>query len=161
MQQPWWMPLVASLCGVSVGFLLSQGKDWLSRRRRRRAHWAALGAELELCRRNAETYVHDRVLAPLYRLPTIAYKHSLPALLGEGAIAADEVSAVMQYFSEAETLNRGMDLAQGARASNDQKMLGEEVQRNVAKAKRLCQPTPGHTGANYYDPARAVIEKHV
>ncbi len=159
--QPWWMSVVASLCGVTVGFALAQSKDWWSRRRRRKTHWAAIGAELEFCRRMAETYERDPVLAPLYRLPTMAYRNSLASLLADAALNGEELNAVMQFFIEAETLNRGLDLAQEARAGNNEKALAEEVRRNTAKARRLRPVIPGETQADHYTPARIVIDKHV
>jgi hypothetical protein len=60
----------AALLGVLLGFILAEGKEWLARRRRRGAHWGALSVETEFCRVLAEAYVRDRVIAPLYRLPT-------------------------------------------------------------------------------------------
>ena len=43
----------------------------------------------------------------------------------------------MQYFSEVETLNRGLDLAQTARESGDEQALQAEFERNILKATRL------------------------
>jgi hypothetical protein len=156
---PWWVPLVAALLGVTVGFFLTQAKEILSRRQRRRTHWAALRAELEFCRRRAETYVRDRVAAPLYRLPTSAYSHSFPALLSDGAVTEVEADALMQFFSEVETLNRGLDLAQAAREGGDNAAVSVEFQRNTVKASRLFPPDGG--GSNYYTAVRSAVDAHL
>ena len=91
----------------------------------------------------------------------MAYRNSLAALLADGALKGDEVTAVMQFFVEAETLNRGMDLAQAARARDDDKALSEEVNRNRVKASRLRPAASGDTRQDDYTPARAVIDKHL
>jgi hypothetical protein len=92
---PWWMPLAA----VAVGFFLAQGIEWLRRRRERRAHWAALGAEAAFCERRARTYRKDNVAAPLYRLPMIAYAENLPALLCDAGLTADDVDCASSGFT--------------------------------------------------------------
>jgi hypothetical protein len=66
-----------------VGFVLGQGVTSLQRRRRLRAHWAALDAEITICGRQARAYLRDNVAAPLYRLPTMASAASFPRLLSE------------------------------------------------------------------------------
>jgi hypothetical protein len=43
--------------------------------------------------------------------------------------------ALTRFFSEAETLNRGLDLAQDAR--NDEAKLAAEFSRNLLKVQRL------------------------
>ena len=159
-QLPWWVPIAAALTGAGVGavlgFVLSQTKDWLSRRRRRKAHWAALRAEIKYCGSQASTYLGDQVAAPLYRLPTIAYGHSLGALLSDGAVDEAEVEALITFYSEVETLNRGLDQAHDARG--DGPTLENELRRNRVKAKRLKPP---ETGANYYSVALDVVDRHL
>ena len=156
----WWQTteLWAALLGVLLGFILAEGREWWARRRRRRTHWGALRAEIEFCRGLAETYLRDRVVAPLYRLPTAAYSQSFPALLGDAAVAETEVQSLIQFFSEVETLNRGLDLAQTARERSDAQALQAEFERNLLKAQRLVPP--GANAENYYQPARAVVDAH-
>jgi len=59
----WWQSVEvwATLLGVILGFALAEGKNWFERRRRRKAHWGALSAEIEFCRNQAETYFRDEV----------------------------------------------------------------------------------------------------
>jgi hypothetical protein len=159
----WWQSteLWAALLGVLLGFILAEGKDWWTRRRRRKSHWGALRAELEFCRHLSETYVRDRVIAPLYRLPTTAYSQSFPALLGDAAVAEREAQSLIQFFSEAEALNRGLDLAQSARERGDQEALEAEFKRNLLKAGMLIPPSAGGNSENYYRRARAVLDAHL
>ncbi len=49
---------------VLVGFLLAQVPLWADPRRRMRSHWAALRAEILLCRDHAKTLLHDGYMAP-------------------------------------------------------------------------------------------------
>ena len=61
--------LVREGTGRLLGFLLGLVPLYLDRRRRARAHWAALSAEAEIGERLARAYLTDGVAAPLYRLP--------------------------------------------------------------------------------------------
>jgi hypothetical protein len=134
----WWPELLKGLMplfGVALGFALAQMGNWWVSRRRRKAHWAALRAELRFCHGLVNTYEKDRIAAPLYRLPTAAYSRSFPALLSEAAVTEDQAMALTRFFSEAETLNRGLDLAQDAR--NDEAKLAAEFSRNLLKVQRL------------------------
>jgi hypothetical protein len=145
--QPWW-----ALVGVVLGFILSAGKDWFVRRWRRKAHWAALRAEIEYCCHLAKTYLQDDIAAPLYRLPTAAYAHAFSALLADGVPTEPETRTIIQFFTEAHTLNRGLDLAQAARERDDKPARQAEFARNRLKAERLVQ--------DYGQAARAVVEAH-
>jgi hypothetical protein len=67
----WWPELLKGLMplfGVALGFALAQVSNWWVSQRRRRAHWAALRAELRFCHGLVNTYEKDRIAAPLYRL---------------------------------------------------------------------------------------------
>jgi hypothetical protein len=156
---PWWLPWLG-LIGVVLGFILAQGKDWWSRYFRRKSYWAALRAELEFCREQAEIYMKDPYAAPLYRLPVTVYTHSFPALLGDGAVSEEDANALMRFFTEVATLNRGLDLANAARDRNDNNAtLQAEVNRNRIKAQRLTAADDG--AVNYYAAAKHVIDKHL
>lgn len=161
MEPECWLPnteIVAALLGAILGFILSEGKDCLARCRRRKSHWCALRAEIEVCRSKAETYLCDCVMAPLYRLPTTAYSQSFPVLLGDAAVAEGEVESLIEFFTEVESLNRGLDLAQTARERGDEGALQQEYGRNRLKAERLVPSLP--SAKNYYTSARAVVDAH-
>ena len=149
---------IAALLGVAVGFLLNILTEWWKGRARRRAHWAALRAEMDYCRGLAETYLRDKVSAPLYRLPTVAYANSLPSLLAEAALNETDTRNLLSFFNEVETLNRGLDQIEGARLITDpterDKTLADEYNRNRLKAERLV-PAQAHS---YYDNAKAVVD---
>lgn len=162
MAEPWWMSreIIAALLGVATGFLLSLGADWWRGRMRRRAHWAALNAEIEYCRGLAETYIRDNIAAPLHRLPTVAYANSLPALLQSAALNDSDMRNLLGFFNEVETLNRGLDQAEGARLIEDpvarNAKLTDEYARNRLKAERLV-PIDSRS-PSYYDRAKSVVE---
>jgi hypothetical protein len=146
-----WAALFGAVVGGILGFALGEVKDWLARRRRRKAHWRALSAEAELCREMAEEFLRAGVMAPLYRLPTLCYAHSFPVLLADGAPNEAEARAVTQFFCEVETLNRGLDQANEAR--NDEPRLGDEFGRNRLKAERLVG------SVSYYTRLRAILDQ--
>ena len=148
----------AALLGVALGFLLSLIAEWWRGRARRRGHWAALSAEMEYCRSLANTYLHDGIGAPLYRLPTVAYANSLPALLLAAALNESDTRQLLSFFNTVETLNRGLDQIEGARLIADpverEQRLAEEYGRNRLKAERLVPSV----ARSYYDSAKAVID---
>jgi hypothetical protein len=161
---PWWqpwVPVVGALAGAVVGFLLSQGVEWCRRRNLRRAHWAALRAELEFCCQRAETYLrHDEPKAPLYRLPTTAYASAFPELIRDAKVAETEMAPLMRFFTEVEDFNRGLGLVQAALDRNDDKKRDAEIRRNLSKAQMLVPPPVGSVDG-YYQPARAVLNAHL
>jgi hypothetical protein len=142
------------LIGVMLGFLLSQGVEWIRRRKRHNAFWHAINAELIYSGELAEVFLTDPVQAPLYRLPRSAFETCYPQLLADGAISEAESRALMTFFNEVETLNRGLDLATDH--SGDPVKLRAEYERNRKKAKRLAsQDGP------LYKQAFAAIAKHI
>lgn len=157
----WWMSdkLWATVIGVLLGFIISEAKGWCTRRRQRKVHWAALRTEVELCREAAESYLRDDKAAPLYRLPTLALGSSLPALLAGAWLKEDDARVLFQFFSEVDTLNRGLAQAQTFREKEKADLLADEYQRNRMKAERMI---PGKARAlTLYDQAKEVIAKYV
>jgi hypothetical protein len=148
---------IMGLIGVVLGYALTRLTDWWKGRTRRQAHWAALGAEIDYCRDRAQIYLDDDKAAPLYRLPTVAYANSLPALL-EAAALLDEADTwnLLSFFSEVETLNRGLDQVDRARLITDpverETNSQAEYNRNRIKAKDLV--------GKYYRDAKTVVDKY-
>lgn len=134
---------IGAVVGFVPGFLAGEFKDWWWRSRRRKAYWCALNAEIELCREMAQVFLAGRVMAPLYRLPTLSYLHSFPALLADGALSNLEAGAVTRFYSEVETLNRGLDQAHAVR--NEASLLAEEFERNQIKANKLVPSSSLYT----------------
>jgi hypothetical protein len=92
------------------------------------------------------------VEAPLYRLPRSAFETCYPQLLADSAISAAESRALMIFFNEVETLNRGLDLAGD---TPDPVKRNLEHRRNCLKAERLAPDGP------LYKEAAAAIAKHI
>ncbi|NMG42865.1 hypothetical protein GPA22_03825 [Aromatoleum toluvorans] len=155
--------VIAAFVGATLAFALIVLYDWLKSRRRRRAHFAALRAEIEHCRTLAQTYLTDGIPAPLYRLPTIAYAHSLPALLADGGLNEAHTRDLLAFFNHVETFNRGLDQSEAARrildsAERDAK-LSEEFSRNHLKAEKLI---PLRSQSNsLYDAAASVVNSRL
>lgn len=134
----WWYEYrqaIATLAGVVIGFCLPLAKEWWTNRRRRKAHWAALETEAEICREHADIYLADQVAAPSYRLPTRAFENSLPPLLAAGQLGVEEFRVLTEFFLQVETFNRGLDQVNEARG--DVEKLNAEYGRNRLKAARL------------------------
>lgn len=151
--------VIAAATGAGLTFLLVVLNDWLRTRRKRRAHFAALRAEMDYCRSLAQMYLHDQIPAPLYRLPTVAYTNSLPALLSEGALGGQDVHTLVSFFNEVETLNRGLEQVEGARLISDLAKLDGEFSRNKLKAAKLVSGDV--LSPSYYDLAKLVVDSRL
>lgn len=155
--------VIAAVTGTVVAFFLVVLYDWFRARRRRRSHFAALRAEMDYCNHLAQTYLRDRIAAPLYRLPIVAYSNSLPALLSEASLNESETHLLLSFFNEVETLNRGLDQAETARLIADPQerdaKLTDEFSRNMLKAQKLV-PVDA-LSPSYYDRAKSVIDSRL
>jgi hypothetical protein len=147
-----WERLLFAALGVVLGFLLNEGKNLLLRRRKHRAYWAALRTEIEYARGRAQMYVDDRIMAPLYRLPTKAFDRCYSELLADGALKDAEATALMAFYAEVETFNRGLDRVGAAEGDNALQM---EYSRNLLKAQQLV------SGGSLYTAAAASLKGHI
>jgi hypothetical protein len=149
--------VVKLLGGVIVGFLLSQGVNFFDWRRRMKAHWAALDAEIDIAERFATEYRTAGIKAPLYRLPTLALETALPALLREGVMTGTQVDSIESYALLVQDINRGLDLATQYR-SDDGTLLQEEYERLLKKCAHLLEPHAGRVA--YIAAARGAVRAH-
>ncbi len=124
---------------VLVGFCLSWAPQWFDRRRRIRAHWAALRAEAVLCVEKGNILRNDGIAAPLYRFPTLAFERALPVLLADGELAEEESLNLSRYLSQVQDMNRGLDNATAMHQASDSTKLDQEYRRNLAKATELVK----------------------
>lgn len=126
----------AGLISAGVAFLLIIGKEFLLRRRKHRAYLAALRSEILFCSELAESVATAGIKAPLYRLPTIFYKATVPELLEDGQLSESQSEALMRFYNEVETLNRGLN------SINWEGTITPEIrkshQRNCLKAERIA-----------------------
>lgn len=141
---------------VMLGFFLSFVPQWFDRRRKIKTHWAALRAEANLCNEKAIEYMKVGVMAPLYRLPTIAFEKSFPVLLIEGELSEEESLSINRYFAQAQDINRGLDNATAMAHADQPKKLEVEYQRNFIKATELTIGTDEDGGLS--KPAFEIIK---
>ena len=143
---------LVGLVGVVLGFALNEGKALFSRWRIHRGYWRSLQVEVEFSKDRVEGFLNDNVQAPLYRLPDFCFQACFPQLLASGAVGPEDAAALMTFYSELATFNRGLDRA--ADAETDERRR-EEDQRNRMKGARLVK-----NGAAY-QAARLAIESHI
>ena len=143
----WLLPLL-------TGFILALVQPWLSRKRRLRTHWSAIRAEIDGCSHKAKTLLADKVTAPLYRLPTVAYETSFPVLLVDGAISEEDITIVSDFYDMVQQLNRGLDAA--ANEPNDTRVMAHH-KRNKLKAGHIIDAEGDRPSR--YDRARAVVNQ--
>jgi hypothetical protein len=123
---------------IVMGFALAWIPQWFDRHRRIVAHWGALRAEATLCTEYANTLLRDGVMAPLYRLPTIAFEKAFPILLVEGELTEEQVLTLNRFFSQAQDINRGLENATRLAHAGDDARLQQEYGRLLLKANVLA-----------------------
>lgn len=143
--------------GVVLGFALSEAKSQWSRKKRVKGYWKALQAEIRVCGEFAETFLRDKVAAPAYRIPTISYTSVFPALLAETALDYSDVRALILFYTQADSFNRGLDQTELARG--DTNRLEGEYHRCMLKAEKLAPSEDPNT--SYYANAMSVLRARV
>ena len=164
-----WMPIVVAvissvsgLTGVGLGAWLGYWRESRQKEKRHLSYWSAMSAEVELCSGHAQAYVCDNVMAPLYRLPTIAYDEGFPALLGDGAVSEEETRSILRFYGQVVQINRGLEFAHAATSPDaSTEVLAREASRLLKKASDLTDSNCTDSGGPYYLRIRAAIDKHV
>lgn len=140
------MEIIAAIIGVIAGFALSEIKSWLTYRKKLTSHWAAIRTEVGACHAKAKMFLADNIMAPLYRLPTMAYTNCVPNLLVDGEISEQELNSISAFYSQVQDLNRGLDMTQSRYetvASEKDPVLGELFVRNKLYANKLITGNEG------------------
>ena len=104
---------LATVVPILIGVLIGLVPPWLARKQRLRTHWSAMRAEIKMCHEKALEHRNRQpeVMAPLYRLPTVAYVTSFPVLLADAAISEVDIATISDFYDMVHQLNRGLDLA--------------------------------------------------
>lgn len=127
----------AALLGVIVGFCLQTGWTALAARRSRKAYWASIRAEMRYCGNKAAAYLNSGILIPSYRLPTFAFQTAVPALLADGAMKEGEYESIVNYYTDVQSFNWGLEQAQVHHVGGNVESRKSEISRVQAKAKNL------------------------
>lgn len=144
----WKALLIHPLVVVIFTFAIVRAWDWLWRRKRLEAHRTALAAEIEICNQHAKTHNEAGIQAPSYRLPFLVYSSSLTDLIANGVLSAEGIDALIRFYNQVETLNRGLDQINEARKI-DSTTFTDEHSRNRIKAEELV--------SKFYPPARDAV----
>jgi hypothetical protein len=142
-----------------AGFILAHIPGVFDRKRKLKTHWHAIRAEMTLCKEKAETLLNTRILAPLYRLPVVAYSASFPILLAEGAVTEDEVMKIGRCFGQIQDINRGLDYAAEMYKLGNNEKLEKEHERNCLKAKALLFDEDGDE--SLFEPAKKIVDSKI
>ena len=147
---------IPSLLGVVVGFFLATMLRWWERKRKVKAHWEAIRAEMTLCKEKADTFLNTPVAAPLYRFPVMAMQTAFPILLTEGSLNEQEALAVGRYSSQVEDINRGLDYAASQAMDGTTVGLASQYNRLVLKTRDLIEAADG--GRSIFEAAQDVVD---
>lgn len=102
------LQLLASLFLVWFGFAL---RGWADRQREDRSllsHVDAMGMEIRYCGQLAATYLNEGIKAPLYRLPSEAYRAAMPELRRAQLVMGGEAHTLQRFYLQVEQVNRGL-----------------------------------------------------
>jgi hypothetical protein len=92
--------------GVVLGFVSAVGHDALKSWQRARRLWKVVLAAALLCEKRANNYINRTVPAPLYRLPTMAFREALPFLMSDAGLTDEEYTALVEFFEWADDINQ-------------------------------------------------------
>lgn len=134
--------LFGGLIGSTVFFFGNWLVTFLTLRWKVAAIKRVLLVEIEVCASSAKTFCEAQIAAPLYRLPTSGFETGLRELLGAGALTEADARALIEFYAQADTLNRGLDQAAqfGAPGQPPGKTSQRVHRRNLMKAQHLRMP---------------------
>jgi hypothetical protein len=150
---------VKELILVLLGVVLGWAPQWFDRHRKLKTHWQALRAEATRCVELAKTYRTDNVMAPLYRMPTMAFEKSFPVLLVDGDVTEEELGSLGRFFYQVQDINRGLDNAAAMGHAGDGAKLRMEYERNLLKVTDLAEGRDGKDALS--KPAYSIINAKV
>jgi hypothetical protein len=141
----WWEgaggAVVSALLGALIGSCVPLVWAWWVRRTERLGEIRAMQVEMyhaHCSMKELRTTKDPVILAPLYQLPLTMFERALPKLIGEGLLAGEEVSGLVEYVMRAEELNRGLALAVSVSAAQgDTPALRQQYYRNCLKTANI------------------------
>jgi hypothetical protein len=113
------MTLWEGAAGVIIGGCIPLAWSWWRRRVERRGEITGVHAEFFRIHLQLRALFDAKVEAPLYRLPISVTSQVLPKLIGDGVLDENDVYVLIEWVNRIEELNRGLDRAGDAHASND------------------------------------------
>ena len=142
-----WVAAVGTVGAVFVALNLAR-RDTKSRRIERRGDIVAMSADVFQGRLRMTALVREAIQAPLYRIPETMLQHGLPRLIGDGRLTQNEIDVLLEYASRVAEINRGLDRAGDAHASqpSGSDHLTNEFARNQAKANEVLYEESGRFG---------------
>ena len=153
--------VATALVSTLFGFWISEWKSSRDRKRRLKTHWASLLNELEICHEKASIVFESKIAAPLFRLPIEAYQTSIPVILSEDEIDADELHSLVKFFSTVQDLNRGLEMARHLHMEGkgiEDPLLIDIANRNKLYARDLCIT---ENQIRFYVDAKYIIQTHL
>lgn len=114
----WAIALISAVVGTAVGalltHLLAKARDDDTRLRSTKGHLQALAVGVLTSGELAKWYLEEGYAAPAYRVPLLAFEHSMPALLSTGRLEGADAAALLRFFTTAQSFNLCLDLTQDA-----------------------------------------------
>jgi hypothetical protein len=143
---------IGTVAAVVAAVVYPLWRERKTHEKTRMAHLETVAMDIRLADRQAQVYLDVGVDVPAYRLSLFGPQHAMPALLAEGKLTTDQAKALVQYYTDAVSFNRCLDLAQQHLAANAdpgklgrikaRRLLEREVCRARRKANHLVQGTP-------------------
>jgi hypothetical protein len=128
----WQVILLSGAGGAFSVYLIQSLFGWRADSKRRRALGRALRAEIKVAGQMARGYLDAGILSPLYRLPDSCFPTSFSGLCADGVFDEQESDALIRFYSEIASMNRG--LAEADRLHSD---LGQTQDRHAEKSLAL------------------------
>jgi hypothetical protein len=136
-----WMQAAGAIFALALAILLPVVQSWRRDRLVRKAHLQTIAMDVRINDRQASVYLTHKVGVPAYRLPLYGTLQALPALLAEGKLSTAQATAMVQYYVDAHSFNRSLDLAQALMHDGSNGLMLLELQRTRMKAEHLVPST--------------------
>jgi hypothetical protein len=146
--------LVSAFGGAWLGHRLAQKADLKRDRVRDQSLARALLVEVEHNANLAAIYFTQNIIAPAYRMRHEVFDSAFPILVA-GQLDADDVGALLRFYSQIEIVNWGLDEVDRANKKSDEETVRRERKRLLAKAEEMKSPE-----SRFYSPAVAALKKH-
>ncbi len=161
----WWEggggALLGALVGAVAASVIPVYLNWNKRNIERRGELAAIQDEM----RQAKG-VLDKLLQPknpgalAERVPMVMLEGGYPKLIGEGLLGRNETSALVQYITQAEAVNRALTAAAQASAAGNGMAANFQVGQGIASARRIIQPErPGMPGQSVFEIVERAVQR--
>lgn len=136
----WWEGAAGALLGAMVASAIPIYVSWRARRIERRGELAAMQDEMQQAKDvMGKLLAMKAPQATSLRVPRVMLERGYPKIIGEGLLTPMETSALVEYVTQVEALNRALDQAGQAAAANNYVGVHYQIGLGMTSAKIILE----------------------